>query len=173
VHSLLDVVAGAALGLLTCAAVLLWGPLLGTALLSLSIPVSLFLSFFFHLLLLLLYPRLPGLSTTFRDTCSILGVSVGALWALRLRSLFPFLLSPPSALYLWFPRLLLGISLLLAAHELSKRLLALLLAPVFSRYPPPLSAHMSYLAALKFLSYIGIGFNAIGLCPLLFAALGI
>ena len=170
VHSLLDVLVGAALGVATCAVVLLYGPGLRDALLSASPAVALLAALAAHAGLVLLYPRLPGVSTTFRDTCSILGVSLGVWWAARLNALFFSALPPAGGLAVWGARVAAGLALVLAGHWLFRRLVRRLLGGLhrllFPQGPAQLEAHMPFLALLKFVSYIGIGFNAFCLAPL-------
>jgi sphingosine-1-phosphate phosphatase 1 len=171
VHSLLDVAAGALLGLLSCAAALLLGPALAQRYLALSAFLALPGALLLHALLLRLYPRLPGLSSTFRDTCAVLGVSLGVWWAARLRALLPLPAPRPLSAPLWLARALCGLLALLLAHLLVRRLVRALLAriwPSSSSSSSSLEQSMTFVASLKFVSYIGIGFNSLGIVPVMF-----
>jgi hypothetical protein len=176
------VLAGAALGVATCAAVLVFGPALRSFFLLASPLVSLAGALAVHASLALLYPSLPGVTTTYRDTCSILGVSLGVWWAARLTALYwshlPLAGTETVFLSVWIARVALGLSLVLAGHWLFKRVVRWLLERVYREMfgdsaPIHLEGHMPFLALLKFVSYIGIGFNALGLVPLAFYACGL
>lgn len=177
VHSLLDVVAGALLGLLTCVLVLVGGPALRLLFLSSAPALALAAALGVHVAAVLLYPALPGVSTTYRDTCSILGVSLGVWWAARLT---PLLLSGlPLAglgsvgLPVWGGRVVVGLLAVGAGHALLRVVVRRLLAGLWPRSNKPLDQQMRFVAATKFVSYIGIGFNSLGFVPLIFYWLGL
>jgi hypothetical protein len=110
-----------------------------------------------------------------------LGVSLGVWWAARLTALYaghlPLAGTETVFLSVWLARVALGLALVLAGHWLFKRVVRLLLERLyrilFPNAPIHLEGHMPFLATLKFVSYIGIGFNALGLVPLAFYACGL
>ncbi len=172
VHSLLDVLAGASLGIATCAAVLVAGPAVRDAYLATWPPLAMLIAFAVHVSLAVFYPRLPGVSTTYRDTCSILGVSLGVWWSARLLPLYSGL-HLASSVWLWLARVAVGLAVVLVGHLLFKRLVRAVLQRAYrlayGPLPRELDSHMPFLAVLKFVSYIGIGFNSLTIAPLAFS----
>jgi sphingosine-1-phosphate phosphatase 1 len=179
VHSLLDVAAGAMLGVATCVVVLLFGPSLRLLYLDASPSLALLAVLLVHVALLLLYPALPGVSTTYRDTCSILGVSLGVWWAARTNSLFLAHLSLAGtdtvSLSVYVGRVAVGLIVVAAGHFVSRLLVKNLFKTIwpFRGNKRDLEHHMPFVAAVKFVSYIGIGFNSLGLVPLFFYWMGL
>ncbi len=180
VHSLLDVAAGALLGLLTCLIVVFWlGPLLIHPFLDAQhhAAPAVLLVLAVHVLLVLVYPRdtqqKQQVSTTFRDTCAILGVSFG-VWASLRAALVPPL-SPPSSLGCWLGRVVFGLTAVLAVHLCARKLVRALLTAVWpkQREGKELDNDMAFVATLKFVSYMGIGYVSLGVVPYGFTLLGL
>ena len=181
VHSLLDVLAGALLGLVTCCVVILAGPSLLGAFYSLSPLVAAPMVLAVHLALVLIYPALPGLSTTYRDTCAILGVSLGVWWAALSTAFFFSHISLAGShavsLAVWVARVIFGLSVVVVGHMAVRKAARWSMGKLYEvMYGPPkmnLDQHMPFVALLKFFSYIGIGFNALGIVPPLFYFVGL
>ena len=179
VHSLLDVVAGALLGILTCM-LIVWvgGSLRSFLVLEGNALVCMFFIFLVPVVMLLLYPRLPGFSTTFRDTASILGVTTGVqladLLVTRLAIVDLAGMQQAPSFSVIALRILLGLICLVVFHEVQKRTVwAIMKAASGQNDDAKLSKSMVFVVVYKYISYIGIGFNTFITVPLLFRKFGL
>lgn len=165
VHSLIDVFVGSALGLVIAGLVVLVAPMLRFAVTMPAVAILL------PCVALATYPCGKELTTSYRDTASILGVTSGVLLGDWLVSRGLLVTGVPLSFKVLGIRVVLGLLVVVVCHEIAKRIVWAVIVTVSGKNDvknPRLTI------PYKYISYIGIGLVSSALVPLfLFRPLGI